>query len=262
MATQYDPIAKDGSLNTTEAAPRNIADVLAEELSGIASALTPAQLASLADVTISSPSDGQTLKYDSITQKWVNANDAGGHTIENPSGTDMTQRANLQFVDAGVSDDSVNDRTEIEVLQEIASESDLSSAPDGVYQGTWDESVSDVFTADMVGYGTGTVKSTLDCSLSTDGLSFEYCTYKSGGYAVIGNMVVVNLRITNDGTSNNRKIYGLPQYTTQYQHVALNAVDASSNTVTFAAVSGAGVIAVVNNSSGVDTIISGVYIKG
>ena len=53
MATQFDPIAKDESLNTTEVTPRNIADVLAEELSGIASALTPAQLNSLADVTAS-----------------------------------------------------------------------------------------------------------------------------------------------------------------------------------------------------------------
>lgn len=41
MATQYDPIAKDGSLNTTEATPRNIADVLAEGLKGIEDALPP-----------------------------------------------------------------------------------------------------------------------------------------------------------------------------------------------------------------------------
>ncbi len=117
MATQYDPIAKDESLNTTELSPRNIADVLAEELSGIASALTPTQLSALADVTITSAQDGQTLKYDAVSQKWVNANDAGGHTIENPSGTSMTQRANLQFTGDGVTvtDDSANDRTVIDV---------------------------------------------------------------------------------------------------------------------------------------------------
>ncbi len=122
MATQFDPIAKDESLNTTEATPRNIADVLAEELSGIASALTPTQLASLADVTISSPSDGQTLKYDAVSQKWVNANDAGGHTIEDPSGTDMTQRANLQFTGDGVSvtDDAVNGKTIVDISPDKA----------------------------------------------------------------------------------------------------------------------------------------------
>lgn len=41
MATQFDPIAKDESLNTTEATPRNIADVLAEGLKGIEDALPP-----------------------------------------------------------------------------------------------------------------------------------------------------------------------------------------------------------------------------
>ena len=39
MATQFDPIAKDESLNTTEVTPRNIADVLAEELSAIGQAI-------------------------------------------------------------------------------------------------------------------------------------------------------------------------------------------------------------------------------
>ena len=43
----------------------------------------------------------------------------GGHTIENPSGTDMTQRSNLQFTDADVADDSTNDRTEISVVREL-----------------------------------------------------------------------------------------------------------------------------------------------
>ena len=74
----------------------------------------------------------------------------------------MTQRAKMQFVDAGVTDDSANDKTKVEIVQTISAESDLTSAPDGVYQGTWDESVSDVLTADMVGYGAGTVKGALD----------------------------------------------------------------------------------------------------
>ena len=39
MAVQFDPIAKDESLNTTELITRNIADVLAQELSNIATAI-------------------------------------------------------------------------------------------------------------------------------------------------------------------------------------------------------------------------------
>ena len=40
-----------------------------------------------------------------------------GHTIEDGSGTAMTARANLQFVNCtSVSDDAVNDRTIVQVL--------------------------------------------------------------------------------------------------------------------------------------------------
>lgn len=161
MATQFDPIAKDESLNTTEATPRNIADVLAEELSGIASALTPAQLNSLADVTISSPSDGQTLKYNSVTQKWENANDAGGHIIENPSGTDMTQRANLQFVDAHLTDDSVNDRTGVENIKDIPSADYASATEDGFYNVT-DESDEELTAADIAYDSNDSIKEKID----------------------------------------------------------------------------------------------------
>lgn len=82
MATQYAPIAKDSSINTTENTPRNIADVLAEELSAIEQAI-------------------------------AGGSGSGGHTIVNASGTDMTQRAKMQFVDAEVTDDAANDVTKI-----------------------------------------------------------------------------------------------------------------------------------------------------
>lgn len=162
MATQYDPIAKDASLNTTETPSRNLADVIAQSLASLIAAMPATVLNNLADVVITLPTDGQTLKYDSVSQKWVNADDAGGHTIVDASDTDMPQRASMQFLDAGVSDDAINDVTRVEVVQEIYAESDLNSAPDGVYQGTWDEDPSDALTADMVGYGTGTVKDALD----------------------------------------------------------------------------------------------------
>jgi hypothetical protein len=43
MATVTEPIALDKSINTTEQTPRNIADVLAEELKGIAGAITTSE---------------------------------------------------------------------------------------------------------------------------------------------------------------------------------------------------------------------------
>ena len=119
MATQYDPIAKDESLNTTELTPRNIADVLAEELARIVTALGGGSLEDLNDVAIVTPSNGQTLKYNSTTQKWENANDAGGHTIYDADESAMTQRAGLGFTDAHVSDNSGDDRTDVSLVQGI-----------------------------------------------------------------------------------------------------------------------------------------------
>lgn len=76
-------------------------------------------LEDLTDVDLTSVSNGQVLKYDSASAKWVNANESSGgsgHTIENSTGTDMTARTNLQFKGAAaVSDDSTNDRTIVDV---------------------------------------------------------------------------------------------------------------------------------------------------
>lgn len=43
----------------------------------------------------------------------------GGHTIEDNSGTDMTQRESLQFVGVYTEDDSTNDRTKVNVVREM-----------------------------------------------------------------------------------------------------------------------------------------------
>ena len=58
MAVQYDPIAKDESLNTTELSPRNVADVLAQELAGIASAISSGS--PIASYVLRCPTSGYT----------------------------------------------------------------------------------------------------------------------------------------------------------------------------------------------------------
>ena len=63
-------------------------------------------------------SNGQVLSTDgSGNTAWVNqgGGGSGGHTIEDSSGTAMTQRAGLQFVGATVTDDSVDDRTVVTI---------------------------------------------------------------------------------------------------------------------------------------------------
>jgi len=75
-------------------------------------------LIELKDVSITSPTNGQVLKYNSTTRKWENATDAGGagHTIQD-EGVDLTQRTNLNFVGANVTvtDDAGNDATVVTI---------------------------------------------------------------------------------------------------------------------------------------------------
>ena len=69
MSEVTKPIALDESFKTTEATPRNIADVLADALG------SGNTLSGLNDVVINSVtlSNNQTLMYDSLAGKWVNA---------------------------------------------------------------------------------------------------------------------------------------------------------------------------------------------
>jgi hypothetical protein len=115
----------------------------------------PSDIDDLGDVAITNIQDGQVLKYNSTTQKFENADEsggAGGHTIENPAGTEMTQRTNLQFLDANVTDDSTNDKTKVENVKVIQSESELTNAPDGIYMGNYDDTTQHVAEANAIDY--------------------------------------------------------------------------------------------------------------
>lgn len=75
MAIQYDPIAKDESLNTTESPSRNIADVLAQELSGIASAITGgSDKVPKTDIATVEPSNTASRAYSVGELVYVNGN--------------------------------------------------------------------------------------------------------------------------------------------------------------------------------------------
>lgn len=75
MATVYAPIAKDESINTTESPSRNIADVLAQELSGIASAITGgSDKAPKTDIATVEPSNTASRAYSVGELVYVNGN--------------------------------------------------------------------------------------------------------------------------------------------------------------------------------------------
>lgn len=84
-------------------------------------------VSNLTDVDLTSLANGQILKYNSTAQKWENV-DEKGHTIQNASGTAQTQRANLQYKDAFVSDDSTNGRTVVENIKEHTTKADYDNA--------------------------------------------------------------------------------------------------------------------------------------
>jgi hypothetical protein len=127
MATVTKPIALDESLNTTETPSRNVADVLAEELQNIASA--------------------------------IGGGGSGGHTIEGADGTALSQEPTLQFADADATDDAVNEKTVVNVVRKrTQAQYDAMSAADkakGIIHVT-DANAKPLF-ASQVRYGAGTV---------------------------------------------------------------------------------------------------------
>jgi hypothetical protein len=85
-----------------------------------------------------------------------------GHIIWNAIKTALTQRTKLWFADAKVTDDSTEQATKVEVVQLIDDEDELDDAPDGVYQGDYDDAPEDVLDASMVAYKDGSVEDALD----------------------------------------------------------------------------------------------------
>ncbi len=94
--------------------------------------------------TIPTVNDGTlTIQKNGTTVQTFTANQSGNatanlqvvdaHVIENPTGTDMTQRANMQFADAHLTDDSGNDRTKVENVKAVDSTGWSNATEDGLY---------------------------------------------------------------------------------------------------------------------------------
>lgn len=88
MATVTKPITLDESINTTESPSRNIADVLAQELAGIASAISSGS--SIASYVLRCPTSGYTSQSVSIWGQSARTfyvitltSDSGGNPLTN-----------------------------------------------------------------------------------------------------------------------------------------------------------------------------------
>ena len=90
---------------------------------------------------------------------------SGGHTIEDTSGADLPQEDNLQFVGVYTRDDSVNSRTEVNIVRQMtkAAMEALSSAEQEGFIDTTDEDDDYIpISAEDVKYGNTDVESALD----------------------------------------------------------------------------------------------------
>lgn len=94
--------------------------------------------------------------------------------------------------------------------------------------------------------------------MTDSGLTFTNCTYRAGGYVKIGNLVIVNLRVSQT-QGNFIKIEGFPSYSGIYNLATVTVLDANDDTVKAPTMQSNGTIQF--NVSGTDTfIIGGCYI--
>lgn len=179
-------------------------------------------LAGLNDVDIDDQtlSDGQVLKYDSAEDKWINDDEgAGGHTIVSDDGTDLTQRAKLQFIGAYSEDNSVDDTTEVNVVRNMtrAQFNQLSADEKTGLINITDESLSAAELPIASGSATNT-KDYIDSGLSgkasistpVQNLSCPRCPIQSfDNYKIqrIGNIIHFSVQLTFGNTSESGYAY-------------------------------------------------------
>lgn len=123
------------------------------------------------EVTQAIASGGTIVPNTNVTKTTVGAvltvlgASSGQHVIEDPSGTSMTPRTNLAFADAHITDNALDNKTEVEIAKEVTEAAFDSLNPVGTeHDGAYLMEVADAvpLTADMVGYDGGTVKGALD----------------------------------------------------------------------------------------------------
>ncbi|MBQ1297329.1 MAG: hypothetical protein IIY21_25010 [Clostridiales bacterium] len=169
-------------------------------------------LAGLNDVDIDDQtlSEGQVLKYDSAEDKWINDDvGAGGHTIVADDGTDLTQRANLQFIGAYSEDNSVDDTTEVNVVRNMTkAQFDLLTADEKTgFINTTDET-SQIYATEipMSALDSDTVAEKLDEKVDTTDFYATNLPIESG--SATNTKDYIDSKTTYETNSYNVSIYG------------------------------------------------------
>ena len=187
----------------------------------------------LSDVDIDDQtlSDGQVLKYDSAEDKWVNDDvGAGGHTIVADDGTDLTQRANLQFIGAYSEDNSGDDTTEVNVVRNMTkAQFDLLTADEKTgFINTTDET-SQIYATEipMSALDSDTVAEKLDEKVDTADYTAELLPIESGSSTNTKSYIDSGLSGKANTTTLAKKSVGL----TEYVSISGNTIDTQSFSV-------------------------------
>lgn len=133
-------------------------------------------LSDLGDVNISSASNGQVLKYDSSTSKWINATDSGGaEDLDDLSDVDITSASNGQVLKYNSSTskwENANEEVGVSDLDDL-SDVDISSATDGQVL-KWDDTTSKWVNADEDCVSSLEDLTDVDITSVTDGQSLKW----------------------------------------------------------------------------------------
>lgn len=221
----------------------------------------------MSNVDITNLQNGQGIKWNATTQKWENGI-VGGSPI-------MTWAEYQEKWEAG----------EIEPLT-VVTISDLSDAFVNLVALTWAEYqhlieleldddnilyaitdrsagldlINDNVISEVQSWSSSKVNSTLSPTLTKEGLTFSACEYVRGGYAIIGKLVFVELRVktTSSIPAWGSILGGLP--TSGNNEVPLNAVNTNNATLLPCDVFATNIRANTNITSGVTLNLSGMYI--
>lgn len=103
----------------------------------------------------------------------------------------------------------------------------------------------------------GTITSLFN-NLTATGLSFSNCELVSGGYVKIGNLVIINMRISATNVERNKHITGFPGYSDQ-NRVSMSCLDYATNKLIPCAVDTNGDLGIYTTETN-GYMISGCYI--
>lgn len=104
----------------------------------------------LSEMVVANPVEADTDELKKIGIEGTIYKIAGGHELVNSSGSTMTQRSKMAFLDTHLTDDSGNNTTKVQVTKEITTAQFLSETEEGLYFFT--DMPDSVVTAEQVAY--------------------------------------------------------------------------------------------------------------